>query len=254
MTHIAAVLASETRSEVLKAIRLPAFLVPVITFPAMFYLLFGVLIPGRTPVAGLTKPAYLLATYGTFGIVGAALFGMGVGVAVERGQGWFTLKRATPMPPLAYFGAKTLMSMLIGGCVVLLIATLGVLLGDVVLPASSWALLVGVLVLGAVPFCAMGCAIGFTAGPNSAPVIANLVYLPISVASGLWIPIEFLPGVLQRIALWLPPYHVAQLALGAIQGTLPSPVLHFGALAAATILFLGIAVLAYRYGNDRTWG
>ena len=39
-------------------------------------------------------------------LIMAALFGFGVGVAVERGQGWLLLKRATPMPPLAYLLAK----------------------------------------------------------------------------------------------------------------------------------------------------
>jgi ABC-2 type transport system permease protein len=106
-----AVLVAETRAEVLKAIRLPAFLVPVLVFPAMFYGLFGLMLSGSNPIAALAPPAYMLASYGTFGVVGAALFGMGVGVAMERGQGWMLLKRATPMPPLAYFMAKVLMSM-----------------------------------------------------------------------------------------------------------------------------------------------
>lgn len=256
MTSFAAILVAESRSEVLKAMRLPAFLVPVIAFPAMFYVLFGILIAGRSPLPGVTAPAYLLATYGTFGVVGAALFGMGIGVAIERGQGWFTLKRTTPMPPLAYFTAKLVMSAVIGACVVALLAILSMTLGDVRLPTGSWVLLFITLIIGTVPFCAMGCAIGFTAGPNSAPVIANLVYLPLSLASGLWVPIEFLPSVLQRIAPWLPPYHLAQLGLRTVDGTvdIASFAFHTAALAGFTAVFLLVAVAAYRHGTERTWG
>jgi len=39
-------------------------------------------------------------------MVGAALFGIGVGLAADLGAGWLDLKRASPMPPLAYVLAK----------------------------------------------------------------------------------------------------------------------------------------------------
>ena len=59
-----------------------------------------------------TSPTYLLATYGAFGVMNVALFGFGVGVAIERGQGWMLFKRATPMPPFAYFFGKLAMALL----------------------------------------------------------------------------------------------------------------------------------------------
>src|SRR5690606_23112871 len=100
---------------------------------------------------------YLLGSYGAFGVIGAALFGMGVSVAAERGQGWLMLKRATPMPPLAYFAGKGVMSILTGAVIVLLLATLAAGAGGVRLPASTWLLLFVTLSLGALPFCALGC-------------------------------------------------------------------------------------------------
>lgn len=248
------VLAAETRSEVLKAIRLPAFLVPTIIFPAMFYALFGLMLNGGAAVGGVTLPAYLLASYGTFGVVGAALFGMGIGVASERGQGWLTLKRATPMPPLAYFLAKALMSMMVGAAIAALLAVLGVTFGGVRMPVTAWMVLFVTLTLGAIPFCAFGCALGYMTGPSSAPMLANLIYLPMSLASGLWIPLEFMPGVLQSIAPFMPPYHLAQLALAPIRGVAANPLLHIAALIGFTLLFLAAAVLAYRRDDGRTWG
>ena len=48
----------------------------------------------------------MLATYGAFGVIGAALFGFGVSVAVERGQGWMRLSGSRRCPRLAWFVAK----------------------------------------------------------------------------------------------------------------------------------------------------
>lgn len=250
---LAGVLLAESASEVRKALRIPAFIIPVLVFPAMFYVMFGLLIGGSSVLSGLTMPAYLLASYGTFGVVGAALFGMGVGVAAERGQGWLLVKRATPMPPLAYFGGKVVMSTALGGAIALLLAVLGATLGGVRLAPGSWALLLLVLTVGGAPFCALGCALGYVAGPNSAPPFANLIYLPMSLASGLWIPIEFMPAFVRDIAPFMPPYHLARLALATIGGT-PVALEHVVALVLFTILFLALAVVAYRRDDGRTWG
>lgn len=253
----AGILAAETRCEVLKAVRLPAFLIPTLVFPAMFYAIFGLVLNGGNPIAalgGVGMSAYLLATYGTFGVVGAALFGMGIGVAADRGQGWLTLKRATPMPPLAYFLAKTVMSIIVGAAIALLLALLGSVFGGIRLPAASWAMLFGTLTLGTIPFCAFGCALGYLSGPNSAPMLANLIYLPMSLLSGLWFPIELMPRFMQAIAPIMPPYHLARIALMPIRGVSADAIVHVAALALSTLLFLGIAVLLYRRDDGRTWG
>ncbi len=98
--------------------------------------------------------------------------------------------------------------------------------------------LVGMLVAGAIPFSAMGLAIGYFAKPNSAPAVVNLVYLPMSFCSGLWIPLFMLPHGLQTFARFLPPYHMSQLALGIVGMTTdPAPAWgHVEALIAFTLI------------------
>ena len=78
----ARVYALEAKYEFLKQVRMPAYAIPSITFPVMFYLLFGVMFGGGRPAAGTTVATYLLATYATFGVIGAALFGFGVVIAI----------------------------------------------------------------------------------------------------------------------------------------------------------------------------
>lgn len=247
--------ALEAKYEFLKLWRMPAYAIPSIAFPVMFYALFGLAFGSGRVTSTTTMSAYLIATYGAFGVIGAALFGFGVGVAIERGQGWMTLKRATPMPPMAYFAAKLAMATLFSAIIVLLLAVLGSAFGGVRFAAATWVELFVTLVLGAIPFGAMGLALGYVAGPNSAPAIVNVLYLPMSFASGLWIPIEVLPPFVRAIAPFLPPYHLAQLALNVIGAGGGEPAwTHVLVLAGFTAAGLGVAMWGYRRDQDKTWG
>lgn len=247
--------ALEAKYELLKMMRLPMYAIPTLAFPLMFYLLFGVAMGGRS-AGSVSLAAYLLATYGAFGIMGVALFGFGVGVAVERGQGWLLFKRATPMPTPAYFAGKLAMVLLFGMVLTAALFVLGATAGEVRMPAGRWAALAGVLIAGAVPFGAFGLAIGSWAGPNSAPAVVNVVYLPLAFASGMWVPIQALPEFFQALAPWLPSYHISQLALGVMgadQGRF-SWIESAAILAAFAALSLLVARMGYRRDEGQTFG
>ena len=244
----------EAKYELLKLVRMPAYAIPSIAFPVMFYALFGLVFGGRGP-GGVSMATYLVATYGAFGVIGAALFGFGVGVAVERGQGWLVLKRATPMPPLAFFTGKLFVCTVFASAIVLLLIALAITAGGVRLPVASWLILSGTLIAGGIPFCALGLAAGYLTGPNSAPAVVNLVYLPMAFASGLWIPIEALPALVKRIASLLPAYHLGQLALASVGAGLGAPIwTHVAALVGFTVIGLALAIWGYRRDEDRNWG
>lgn len=248
-------LLAETRAELLKMFRLPAYVLPSIAFPAVFYLVFGVSLGrGVVPGTGVNMAAYLLATYGTFGVVGAALFGLGVGVATERGQGWLTLKQASAMPAVAYFWAKVVLAMAFAIAIVLVLAIIAVTLGNVRLGMANWIALGFTLVLGAAPFCALGCALAFMAGPNSAAPVVNLIHLPMSLASGLWLPVELLPPLLRSLAPTLPPYHLARLALACVGVPSAHLAWHILMLAGFTLVFLMLAVVVFRRDQGKTYG
>jgi ABC-2 type transport system permease protein len=247
---IARITVAETRAELTKFLRLPAYAIPSIAFPLGFYAFFGLAMGGSHEIGATTVAAYLLATYGAFGVVGSALFGFAVGVAVERGQGWLLVKRASPMPPAAYFTAKLLTTMTFALVIVLLLCGLASEFGGVRLPAHAWIELVAALVFGSIPFASIGLAMGFVAGPNSAPAIVNLVYLPLSFLSGLWIPVEGLPPAVAHIAPFLPTYHLGQLALGTVTAGHGSAATHIAILALWTVA----GALAAAYGMKRDEG
>jgi ABC-2 type transport system permease protein len=252
--RFARIVAAESKTEFLKFLRLPSFVVPTVVFPLMFYVLFALAFGGGRSAGPVSMAAYMIATYGAFGVMGAAFGGLGIGIAVERGQGWLTVKRASPMPSMAYFLAKMAMAMMFAAIIVVLLSTLGAVVGDVRMPAGSWALLLAVLVLGAIPFCAIGCTLGFAVGPNAAPAVANLVFMPMAFASGLWIPLEALPKFFHSMAPFLPAYHLARIALAVVGADRGSPWPHVAALTGFTVVFTLAAAVAYRRDDDRTYG
>ena len=244
----------EIKYEFLKALRMPQYSLPTLLFPVVFYFFFGVLFGSRNTGA-VSMAKYLVVTYGAFGVIGTALFGFGTSVAVERGQGWLELKRTTPMPISAYFVSKVAMGMIFSAIIVVMLFVTGRLGAHVVLTPVEMLSVFAVLVAGSTAFCTLGLAIGFIAGPNSAAPIVNLVYLPMGFLSGLWIPIMFLPESLQSLAMWLPPYHLGQLALRVIGASNREPVLfHVGILVATTVLFGALAYAGYRRDEGKTYG
>lgn len=203
----------EAKHELLRLLRTPSFVLPTLLFPPLFYVLFGVLLGSR---GGGDAARYMLATYGVFGIMGAALFGFGVTIALERERGFLTLKRALPMPPGAYLLAKMAMSMVFAAIISVILALLAVTLAKVSLQPAQWALLLAVNVLGVLPFCAIGMCIGALVGGSAAPAVVNLLYLPMSFLSGLWLPLSILPVVLAKLAPVWPSYHLGQIALKVV--------------------------------------
>ena len=256
LRNLGALFAKEAKYEVLKNLRIPIYAISTVVFPLMFYVLFGIVLTPNNPVNRSQDATYLLATMGTFGVMGASLFGFAVSLAMERGQGWLQVKRASPMPLSAYFTAKLVSATLFSAAIALVMLGIGSAFAHVRLTPAQAAELVGVLVAASVPFGAMGLALGYIAKPNSAPAVVNLIYLPISFCSGLWIPIFLLPRFLREVARALPPYHISQLALRAVgmsreTGSIAG---HVQALAGFTLFFLGVAVLLYRRDEGQLYG
>jgi ABC-2 type transport system permease protein len=152
------------------------------------------------------------------------------------------LKRALPMPPGAYLASKLAMAMLFAAAIFALLAVLATTLGGVRLPATSWLALFAVEVLGVLPFCAIGLFIGTLVNGQGAPAVINLIYLPMSFLSGLWMPLDVLPGTVRGIAPLWPAYHLGQLALAAVgQPATGSPSGHAAVLSAFVVLFVALA-------------
>ncbi|MBQ4837112.1 ABC transporter permease [Pseudoalteromonas luteoviolacea] len=186
------------------------FVIPVLAFPCAFYLFFGV------TMGDPTTSSYLLINYIIFGVIGPALFNFGVNVATERENGLLTLKQLSPMPASQYLLGKTFTAIVFSSLIFVLLSCLAVVLAGVNMAFQQWMLLYFLAVFSTIPFCMLGLCMGLSFSAKTAPALVNLVYLPISMLSGLWLPIALFPEVLQLLAWLLPNYHLSQLGLSIL--------------------------------------
>ena len=230
---------TEAKFEFIRMLRMPMFALPALVFPAMFYLLFGVLMGKGKPEVS----AYLLATYCIFGVMGPGLFGFGVSVALEKDQGWLKWRRAVPALPGAYFVSKMTMALIFAFIIFVELAVLAITFGGVDLNALQWPQLMVISMLSSLPFCALGLVIGILVNGQAAPAIVNFIYLPMAFLSGLWLPINLLPKFLGALAPIWPSYHASQIALKVIGDDFGTPIwVHISYLAVFTLGMLWLAV------------
>jgi ABC-2 type transport system permease protein len=88
------------------------------------------------------------------------------------------------------------------------------------------------LVAGVLVFSSLGFAIAYLARPRTATMLINVIFLPLSFASGFFVPLSELPSWVSDVAGYLPTFHFGQLAyrtvmpeasVEAFTGTASSP-------------------------------
>lgn len=237
----------EARYEFIRLLRTRSFSFSIVGFPVVFYLFFGIIMNRGQQIGAISVAKYVLASYAVFGTVGAALFGIGVGLAADLAAGWLDLKRASPMPPLAYVLAKCCSAVFFGILIVSVLALMGITLGHVSLSLAEFVRMIALTIVGVIPFVCMGLALALLVPFSSAPGITNMIYLPMSFCGGLWVPLMFLPHFMQTIAVLMPTYHLGQLMLGAFgYASTGTALRHWYGLLGFTLLMLGIAASALR--------
>jgi ABC-2 type transport system permease protein len=234
---------SEAGCELRHHLRTPAMSLPFLALPSLLYLFFGVLLAGASPeVRGNPNlAAYIFSGWCAYAAMGPALFGIGCGLAAERDAGLLKLKRALPAPTGSYLSAKLLMSMVFAAIAVGSVIAMALALGSVALTAGPLVRMAIVMVVGAVPFAAIGFFIGAYASGSAAPAFANLVFLPMLWLSGLFFP---LPKILEPWVVIWPAFHLNQVALAAagVEGfRFLDPGIAVAVLIGATVLFGGLS-------------
>ncbi len=247
-------LLAQTASELRTRWRIPAFSVTIVALPVLFFTFFGLPFARQTLPNGTSLGAYLLASFAAYSVGSVMVFGFGIGVSTERGLKVDVLMRATPLPPVIAILAKVLNALAYALLSLVVLIVYGIVVGGVRQSPLVWIDMIARLLAGSLPFIALGFSIGYLCGPNVAPAVANLVYLPLSFASGLFMPLSQLPAFVRRLAPYLPAYHYGQLGWSSV-GAASEPLLTSLAwLAGYTVLFLAIAMRAYRREESRKFG
>ncbi|GAC1359282.1 MAG: ABC transporter permease [Vulcanimicrobiaceae bacterium] len=239
--------AAQSKIEFLRMVRIPAFSLTSILLPIMFYAFFG-LPQSQHAYMNTTAGLYMLASFSAYAVLTIVLFSFGASVSAERGTGATRLMRAAPLRPLAYFAGKIVAAMGFAAIAMTLLILFAAATGGAHLPFAMYLMMLVRLLLGSIPFTILGFAVGYLTSINSAIGILNLINLPLSFASGLFVPLNEMPEFVQHIGPYLPTYHFGQLAWGAVGASQESWQAAAVWLLGYGALFLFIAVRAY--GRD----
>jgi ABC-2 type transport system permease protein len=237
---------AHARAMTLELLRYPAFSVPTLAFPALFFLLF--VAPRDDRDATL-----LLASFAGFAFLAVAFFQFGVGLAAERESPWERFLRVLPVRAGVRLAARLLSGTLFGMASAGLVALTAVATTDAHLPPVRWAGLALALTAGAVPFALLGIALGYWVSPRGALPVANILYLVLAFAGGLWTTPAHLPAAVASVSPLVPTRQFGEVLWGSVQGRLWQP-RDWVLLLAWGVAFGVLAVWGYSRDEGRRYG
>jgi ABC-2 type transport system permease protein len=205
-----------TRYELLRTFRSRRFFIFSLGFPLVLYFLIAgpnhnVHNLGNT---GISAPLYFMIGLTAFGTMNAML-SSGARIAGERAVGWNRQLRITPLPTRIYFRTKVVTGYLMAATTMILLYIAGTSLG-VRLSAGEWLRMTALILVGLVPFAALGILMGHLLTMDAiGPAMGGTTAL-LSLLGGVWFPIH--AGALRDIAEALPSYWLVQASHVAVGG------------------------------------
>ncbi|HET7573297.1 MAG TPA: hypothetical protein VFJ77_11590 [Gaiellaceae bacterium] len=226
------------RLQLVELVRFPGFTVATLGFPALLFGLFGL------PRAG-AHPEAIVASYMAFAALGVGFFQFGVSAAIERATPWAVFLRTLPAPAAARIAGRVLAALAFTAAAIALVLCLALATTHLSLSPLAWARLAVALLGGSVPFVVLGVAIAYWTTPKSALPVANVLYMLLSYAGGLWTGGSDLPHLAARISPYTPTRQWGDVLWPAALG-LPWSGRHWLALTGFTAAFAAAAIWGYR--------
>jgi ABC-2 type transport system permease protein len=199
---------------------------------------------------------YYVPGFIAYGVMSATFNTLAISLVIRRETGLLKRLRLSPLPTWTLLTSIVLSTLLIAFAQVVLMLVVGRWAFDVHPPsgASSLAALVGVLILGALSFAALGVAMS-TLIPNqqAAGPITSTVFFVLLFLSGLWFPLKS-GSALAKISTYFPIRHFIAAVFKTFSHPGTSPwaphdllvVAIWGALAAV------VALRRFRWAPQRT--
>jgi ABC-2 type transport system permease protein len=237
-----------TRFDLVRTFRNLRLLIFSLGFPLiLFFVIAG---PNRDQGdfggTGITLPLYYMVGLVSFGTM-MALISTGARIATERTDGWTRQLRITPLSARAYLRAKVVTGYAMALLTIASLYAAGAILG-VRLPAERWLEMTGLILVGLLPFAALGIFAGhLLTAATIGPAAGGLVSL-LPLVSGTWFPVT--SGFLHDVAHFLPSYWLVQASHVSLGGA-AWPVLGWIVVAAWTIVLTVFARAAYRRDTQR---
>jgi ABC-2 type transport system permease protein len=229
------------RYEVIRTYRNRRFLMFSLAFPLILYL--AVAGPHKHQmIVGIPFPLYYMTGMVAWGTM-VAVISSGARIAAERQVGWTRQLRITPLPTWSYFAAKIFCGYLMAILSMLILFVAGSLVG-VHLTLSQWFVMVGLLLVGLIPFSVLGIMFGHLLTTDSlGPAIGGTTAL-FALLGGAYGPLVT-GGALLTVVKCLPSYWLVIASKSALSGD-GWPAQAWIVIAVWTVVTSALAVRVYQ--------
>jgi ABC-2 type transport system permease protein len=241
-------LVTYARYELVRTFRNRRFVIFSLGFPLVLY--FCIAGPNRhvhdLGGTGIAAPVYFMASLAAFGAMNSML-SIGLRISTERAAGWNRQLRLTALSTRAYFRVKLLTAYATAAATIGVLYVAGAILG-VRLPAGDWLDMTGLLLIGLIPFAALGIVLGLMLTADSiGPALGGMTAV-LALLGGTWFPIT--SGAMHAIAVALPSYWLVQAAHVGLGGG-GWGVTGWVVVAAWSAVAVVLATRAYRQDSER---
>jgi ABC-2 type transport system permease protein len=172
-------------------------------FPIMFLVIFASIDKGAhiSTRGGIPYDDFFVPGILAYGVIATTFVNLAISTAILRDEGVLKRMQGTPLPRWAYVVARIGSASLVMVAMTVVVLVLGVAVWGLHFRAAALPGLVLTLLLGTAAFTTLGIGITrFMPTADSAPVVVNLVILPLTFISNIWFPTDSLPPVLKSIA------------------------------------------------------
>jgi ABC-2 type transport system permease protein len=199
------------RMHFLMLLRQPAYVLSTLIFPSLFFLMFA------HPNADTPEKAHLLmASFAAFGVLGVTFLDFGVSVSKERSTSWVKYIRTLPVPPWIIFLSRAMSALTYSVVASWIVMVLVTYTTETELVFADYIRLTFVLLIGSIPFAALGFCIGYWVSATAATPFTNLIYLTLSFAGGIWIPPNGLPEKIRALSEYLPTRYYGEMVWASV--------------------------------------
>ncbi len=199
--------------------------------------------------AQLRSIDYLLPGILAMALMQLGLFGTAQPLVSLRDQGVLRRLSATPLPRWTILASQIALRLTIALAQTVIILGFGVIGFGVPLQGNPLMLL-GMVIVGALTFIALGYMVAaFSKNQDTASGISSLLNFPMMFLSGLFFPVEFVPGFLQPIIRIIPLTYLVDAIRQIMIGTnplFPLPV-DVGVLAVWFVAALALSIRFFKW-------
>jgi ABC-2 type transport system permease protein len=232
--------------EVLRTWRNRRFLVFSLVFPLILFLAIA------GPHRNIRYDHVSFALYYMTGMIAwgamVSVISSGARIAAERQVGWTRQLRITPLPTWSYFSAKIITGYMMAIFTMVVLFAAGTSIG-VRLDVTQWFVMVGLLLVGLVPFAVMGIMFGHLLKVDSlGPAIGGVTSL-LALFGGSYGAL-ITGGFLFKIVKLIPSYWLVQAGRSAVHGG-GWPAEAWIVIAVWTLVFAVLAVRVYQRDTQR---